>query len=268
MENKQIEKTTKIALALLLLPLLIKFVDATTNTIGGSTNITQINSATVSTGGGMSSNGTQRIITSSDSVVNVTTGSITAFQGGLWTISTTPPATQVVTFSSGSYVNPFYTVSTNTIVSGSTIAVTNVSGQNLNVTLSAMPALVTGSANIGTVNGSTLAIVNVQGSTLAVYASAPTLTTITRSSMTVAACPTSTQIMASDSNRKSFELTTLPSNTDFMVCDWTLAAASTSTVILSPGSNYSSTSAGIQTAALNCCSNSGSQVIRGNSYAP
>lgn len=47
--------------------------------------------------------------------VVVSTGQITAYQGGVWTIAVTPPASQYVTFSSGSLSNPFYVQSVSTL---------------------------------------------------------------------------------------------------------------------------------------------------------
>ncbi len=94
----------------------------------------------------------------------ISTGSITSFQGGSWTLSssssiakqdgsyTVTPGTGVfsMALASGSFVNPFYTLSTNTIVSGSTVT------------------LAASSVNVGTVNGSTIAVVGLAGAAIPV----------------------------------------------------------------------------------------------------
>ena len=115
------------------------------------------------------------------------------------------------------------------------------------------------------VSPSTFSVVGLSG--LGVATMPQILTTITRSSQTLV-LGTSTIVFAADANRKSFEMTALPTNTDTVFCDWTILASTVSTIVLSPGSNYSSTVGGVQTAQLSCMANSGSQIVRGSSYAP
>lgn len=165
-------------------------------------------------------------------------------------------------------------------VNGSTVTVVGIGGAAIpiNATLSAETTKVIGTVNISAAQ--TLATVTTVSAVTAITNAlpagtnalgsvyAPALATITRSSITLTAAA-STVVMVADANRKSFECTALPTNSDYMACDWTLGAASTSTIIIPAGGNYSSTVGGTQTAALNCWPNSGSTlVIRCNSYAP
>lgn len=157
-------------------------------------------------------------------------------------------------------------------VNGSTVAVTNVNGANLNVSVQNSPTV--------SITASTMAVTNVNGQNLNVAIAGalaagtnsigatylPQVTVPTLSSQTVSG--SSVQIFASDSNRRNFEIYALPSNTDYVVCRWaSTPAVSTDTIVIMPSNNYTA-SGSVPTSAFSCIANSGSQVIRGTSWAP
>lgn len=95
---------------------------------------------------------------------------------------------------------------------------------------------------------------------------AVTVAGITRSSVTITA-GLSRQFFAADANRKDFSVTSLPTNTDYVIGRWGGPAVSTDTIIINPGETWTP-AISVSTLSLHFIANSSSQVLRGTSYAP
>lgn len=208
---------------------------------GGPTNVTMLNSNTVATGAGASNTGTLRTILSTDSTLPLPTGGATSAlqtsgNASLSTISSVISSTVAVSASSLP------------LPAGAATSALQTSG---NASLSTIASVISSTVGVALVNGAYL----------------PTVATPTISSVTVTS-GASVQVMAADANRKTYSITTYPNNTDFLVCHWGAASATlTSEVIIFLNTNMTPSGA-VETLALQCIANSGSQVLRAVSWAP
>lgn len=123
-----------------------------------------------------------------------------------------------------------------------------------------LPIVSTNTLIVNIPAGTTLPVV----STTPVVAQPYAVATQTVSSQTVTTA--SVQIFAADAARRTYTVTSLPTNTDYVYCRWGAGSAvTTDALVLSPGSNLTPSLA-VETLALSCISASGSQVVRGISW--
>ncbi len=194
--------------------------------IGSPVNLTQIAGVVPSTSGVVDAPGTLR-------VYNVAPSGTVAFPAGAL------PVTSTSTVISTGSITAFQ--------GGGTWAFTCVSG----------------CSGGGGVGSSTAQVTGLGGGPV-VGALAP-VATPTASSQTITSSA-SVQVLAADSARRTYSVTTLPSNTDVIYCRWgTGPALVTDPIVLGPSTNLYPSGA-VETLALNCIANSGNQVIRGYSF--
>lgn len=267
------KKTTQFALAILVLPLVIPFVEASTQFLGGPTNVTQLNNATTATDQGPSNAGTLRVVPAAGSTIAVTIATGT-----------------VVNIISTNTLSVQGTFADNSVDSSSKVATLPARANSANPSWSEgnqVPLSVDLNGNLrtsGTLMLSTTTPVNVystttftvqapQGQAIPVISTSPivdqpySVATPTSSSQTVS-MGNSVVVFTADANRRTYAVTSLPTNVGgYLYCRWGAGSAlTTDPVVLSPGSNLTPSLA-VETLALSCTTDSATpQIIRGYSW--
>lgn len=288
------KKSCRLILAVLLLPLLIPFVQAASSFVGGfvtltagTNNIGTVSGSTVTvsgtfplpTGAATSANQTTEIsylsILQSTVAVHIVdslsvTGStiqVTGLNGGAVAVSAAslPLPTGAATSALQTTGNNYLSILQSTVaVHAADLppgAATSAKQDTGNTSLASIDSKIT-AVNTGAVTISA-ALPTGTNSIGTVYLSP--VATPTTSSVTVTSA-VSVQVLAADANRKTYSIYSYPTNTDFIVCHWGAGAATlTSEVILAMNSNTVPTGA-VETLALQCIANGGSQVLRAVSW--
>lgn len=239
------KKESRLALALILIPLLMPFVEAATQFTGGPINVNQFNGNTVSTNSGAIDNGTLRVVPANGSSFGVS-GSTVQVTG----LNGTPLATAANQATA--------------IASLATIANTITSTVAVHIVDNPLPVSFTQPVSV---TGSTVVVTGLNGGPLSVTSQQQASTTVTKSSVT--ATSTSTQLLPAQSTRVGVECTALCTNTDYVFLNINSASAAVITDYpMSACSSWNPPAGMVPTGAIQVIANSGSQVVRCVSYTP
>lgn len=281
------KKTIKLLIVAVMIPALAGVLIAGTNYVGQviqDVNQKQIGGTTISTGSGTTDAGTQRVTLPTDQAPIPVTG----------TFSSTGPikvldgagATKDVGYSVGASSVPVSIQNASLPVTQSgtwTVQAQQSGAWNVAVTTGSITAFQGGapwSQNLTQVGGSAIALgqatmaaslpvviasnqtaIPVSGT---VVAGPLTIPTVNQSSQSVTT--SSTQMFASNANRKGIECVSLCSNTRQVYCSFGAGAATTDSILIEACSSWQPPAGLAPTGAFNCIAGVGTQVIRCAEY--